>query len=53
MNPASINPRIFTEFNLPDEGSYDLLVVQFKEGYPNSKLSFNFSVFAEKGEVLN
>lgn len=53
MNPASINPRIFTELNLPDNGTFDLLIVQFKEGYPNSKLTFNFAVFAEDGETLN
>lgn len=53
MNPASINPRIFTELNLPDQGSFDVLIVQFKEGYPNSKLTFNFAVFADDGETLN
>lgn len=50
MIPASINPRIFTEFNLPSKGTFDLLIVQFKEGYPNSKLSFNFAYFNDEGQ---
>ena len=50
MNPASINPRIFSEFNLPTNGSFDVLIVQFKEGFPNSKLVFNFAHFNDEGQ---
>lgn len=52
MNLASINPRIFSEYNLPSNGSYDILIVQFSEGFPNSKLTFNFALFNEGSGML-
>lgn len=41
----NINSRIVSEFNLPEEGTYDVLLIQFPDGFPNSKLTFNFALF--------
>lgn len=33
--------RVIKDYNLPDGGLYDLLVVTFPDGFPNSKLGFS------------
>lgn len=38
--------RIIKDYNLPDGGSYDLLILAFPEGYPNSKIGFSLASLA-------
>lgn len=52
MSLASVNPRIYSEYNLPTDGSFDILLVQFSEGFPNSKLTFSFALFNQDSGML-
>jgi hypothetical protein len=39
----SFRNRVGTSSNLPDTGTYDILMVSFPNGFPNSKITFDLS----------
>jgi hypothetical protein len=41
MSSVTFKNRVGTAVNLPSTGTYDLLLVEFPDGFPNSKLTFD------------